>query len=173
MEEHVCIKRQMNHGITHAYKDPGCLNCEQGKTIIEKQKAKETTMAKRKKDAPPIMRETPEGVQEKYCPGCDEYHPATLEYFYQDRRSKTGLSSWCRTCQKTSGSKQKRTPGKSPEKKPENKRTLVLDLAEHEDLLADIEEAAREQLRTPENQILWWLYRRQKQDYRILEVSGE
>ena len=36
----------------------------------------------------------------KYCPQCKTHKPATSEYFYRNKRRKSGLADWCIECQK-------------------------------------------------------------------------
>lgn len=37
-------------------------------------------------------------MKQKLCTKCGETKPATLEYFYHNKRLKSGLSSWCKIC---------------------------------------------------------------------------
>lgn len=40
-----------------------------------------------------------DGERHKYCKGCDDYHPATKEFFYgRSRKSETRLESLCKPC---------------------------------------------------------------------------
>ena len=34
----------------------------------------------------------------KRCPKCDKYYPPTRDYFYANKRTPTGLESWCKSC---------------------------------------------------------------------------
>ena len=106
----------------------------------------------------------------KACPKCGRDLPADEEHFYKDAKSKTGYSSWCRECQREHVARQKRKSNKADlEKKPsdaetrQESMTLVLDLSGHEDLHADIMSAADDEFRTPEMQVLWWLYTRKQE----------
>ncbi len=39
-------------------------------------------------------------IETKTCTRCNKELPATLEYFYKDRRAKCGLQSYCKVCDK-------------------------------------------------------------------------
>lgn len=105
-------------------------------------------MAKENKKQP-MTRETDAGL-EKWCSKCKEYHPADLEHFYQDNRSKTKLSSWCRECQRDSvGSGNKKSDA------VDGDNILVLDFSKADLLLADIKAKAGTDFRTPEMQAMW------------------
>lgn len=39
-------------------------------------------------------------MKHKYCPKCKQLILASLEYWYKDKNSKTGLASYCKECQK-------------------------------------------------------------------------
>ena len=117
------------------------------------EKRREESMTTKKRTSTKI-RETENG-QEKWCPKCKDWHPATLEYFYNDSRSKTGLSSWCKKSQQPVISVKKATPAK-PEKKTARKdMVLTLDFSELELLYEDILVDAADKLRTPEMQVMW------------------
>lgn len=146
----------------------GCRNCEQGRIVFEKGD---------------FMEE--KNMETKVCPQCGRELPADYDHYYKDGKSKTGLSSWCRDCQrmhvgkydkKKGRAKQKKTgngydnpekPGNGPDEQADaghqgRDLTLVLDLSEYEDLHADILAAAEEEFRTPEMQVLWWLHTRDR-----------
>ena len=49
----------------------------------------------------------------KQCPKCKETKQATKEFFKPDQRTSTGLSSWCRACQrKAQRERRQRQPDK-------------------------------------------------------------
>lgn len=98
-----------------------------------------------------MTRKTENGL-EKWCPKCEEYHPADTDYFYKDGRSKTNLSSWCRKCQRAS------VGGGSKKSKPvdgNKNMTLTLDFSGADLLLADLKAEAKTDFRTPEMQVMW------------------
>lgn len=110
-------------------------------------------MAK-KTGRPPQIRETENG-KEKYCSKGEHYQPADLEHFYRDSKSKTGLSSWCRQCQRKSVSKPGVEPAAIDTAPAADSRVLMLDFSKYELLFEDIKTAAVDQLRTPEMQAMW------------------
>ena len=119
--------------------------------IEEKRREKSMTIKKRTSTK---IRETENG-QEKWCPKCKDWHPATLEYFYNDSRSKTGLSSWCKKSQQPAISVKKATPAK-PEKKTARKdMVLTLNFSEYDLWYQDLLSEADDKLRTPEMQAIW------------------
>ncbi|MBU8910671.1 MAG: hypothetical protein KOO65_05325 [Desulfobacterales bacterium] len=117
----------------------------------------------------------------QYCPKCKKDKPADTDHFYKDKKSKTGLSCWCKDCQKASsaaawekkqaakktGTKPKQKPKQKPKPEPFDIRdpepvpaktdeyTLVLDFIDDERLLEDIKAEACDQYRTPEMQAMW------------------
>jgi hypothetical protein len=157
--EKTCVLRQERHKKTWAQRngrskgDPGCKDCVQGKAIYKK-----------------YMEGKEMAEKTKQCAHCKQKKPATLEFFYKDRRSKSGLSSWCIACQDLRREEKagvKKEPKKAANKPsltgipvPDDRQTLVLDFSQHEDLFADIKAAADEYFRTPELQVLWWLSNR-------------
>lgn len=48
-------------------------------------------------DARPLYKYTELG-KEKYCPKCDEYFPATKEFFFGKNKNGAGLESCCKAC---------------------------------------------------------------------------
>ncbi|MBU0969191.1 MAG: hypothetical protein KKC20_01025 [Proteobacteria bacterium] len=101
--------------------------------------------------AQPMTRQTEAGL-EKWCSKCEAYRPADLDHFYQDNRSKTKLSSWCRKCQRASvGSSNKQ----SKPVKGNGDNTLVLDFSNADMLLADLQAEAVTDFRSTEMQALY------------------
>jgi len=45
----------------------------------------------------------------KTCTKCGKEYPATLEYFYADKRYKDGLIWWCRECRRRASKKYRNT----------------------------------------------------------------
>lgn len=43
---------------------------------------------------------TDTSIPQKQCPKCRQFYPATLEYFTARKQRKSGLSSYCKACQK-------------------------------------------------------------------------
>ena len=103
---------------------------------------------------PPQTRQTDKG-KEKWCSKGKHYQPADLEHFYRDAKSKTGLSSWCRQCQRKSVSKTDVEPVETDKAPAADSRVLELDFSENELLYEDILVEAADQLRTPEMQAMW------------------
>jgi len=120
--------------------------------------------------------------QEKtqYCPKCKTDKPADTDHFYNDGKSKTGLSCWCKECQRAVSKaawekKQAAKKGisaakittepvpakqKIKQKPPAPAKDLVLhlDFSNHEILLTDIKTEAAIQFRTPEMQAMWRIF---------------
>lgn len=65
----------------------------------------------------------------QYCPKCKTDKPADTDHFYKDTKSKTGLSCWCKKCQRVKGAaywkklRAAKKPGieSKPDPKPEPK----------------------------------------------------
>lgn len=100
MHAQACINRHnfMVERRTKAFKDydPGCVDCEQvreNRKLLEEYKAKEKNMSETEVT----------GITEKFCPSCQQTLPS--EKFYRDARRPTGLSSWCKICQRTAQKK--------------------------------------------------------------------
>jgi len=121
----------------------------------------------------------------KYCPKCKQEKPADTVNFYNDKKSATGLSSWCRECQRASVNSKNSEKMKKESPVPEEKtpagdglvhvpaddahpegwelaagpassgRVLVLDFTEHEDWHDDLLSEAAGNLRTNEMQAMW------------------
>ena len=58
-------------------------------------------------------------MSEKTCSKCGQAFPATTTYFYSDKRLKTGLSSYCKSCAITSATEWKQ---QHPERHREHSR---------------------------------------------------
>jgi len=167
------VKRVVDGG--SAYKnrtpaDPGCAECKTGKKLYKQYLEGEFDMnnlkVTRKKE-----------LKIKNCPKCKEDKPADTDHFYNDGKSASGLSCWCKDCQaaatrdrdkkkrKTRGTRLVKLPVRSEKEEPFKKQVnkiksdilLTLDFSEHEDLLATIKGAADDEFRTPAMQVLWWL----------------
>src|SRR5690349_14278336 len=39
--------------------------------------------------------------KQKYCKHCKLWLPATLDYWYRNKMTKSGFGSWCKSCQNT------------------------------------------------------------------------
>lgn len=133
---------------------------------------KEKDMADiQQKENQPMIRETESGP-EKYCSACEDYHPATEDYFYKDGRSKTKLSSWCKEAtlakQKKYRDKKKVGPGQRTGLS-KVAPTILLCFLGMEDLMERISTAAKEAFRTPEQQVMFWADQALKRGDRINE----
>ncbi|MCF6246902.1 MAG: hypothetical protein L3J69_06020 [Desulfobacula sp.] len=110
------------------------------------------------KDKPVQIKKTDNG-DEKWCPKGKHYVKADVDHFYNDARSKTGLSSWCRKCQnkaaKSTSSKTTAASNTSEKKFVQEDMVLTLDFSKLEILYEDILAEAADQLRTPAMQVMW------------------
>lgn len=95
-------------------------------------------------------KETEMAEETKTCSACGKSMPATEEYFYKDKRSKTGLTSWCRACQRAQ--KQARYLGKSISVQAE---IISLDFTAHPDLFNTLADASKAEFRSMDQQVLW------------------
>lgn len=100
--------------------------------------------------------------QTKRCPKCGQDKPADREHFYNDSRSKTGLSSWCKNCQNQATKRSKKKQEARTEKIEPNpvvetggKMTLTLDFSEYELMYEDILVEAFDDFRTPTEQAMY------------------
>ena len=96
----------------------------------------------------------------KKCTKCEKPFPPDKEHFYGDKRNPDGLTNYCKACHNALSRKK---TGSSPDKalkdvkKQEIRTVLMLDFSGHQDLLEEIREEAKNEFRTPEMQVLWWL----------------
>lgn len=122
--------------------------------LEEIKQEKETGMANKPQEKPPLIRETNTG-REKYCPACKDYHPATEAYFYKDSNSTTKLTSWCRKATRAKQQKQNQKTKSKPATKRKSGFVLQLDFTGHKALLEALNAKAENELREPEMQVLW------------------
>lgn len=87
--------------------------------------------------------EKPPVVVEKQCGRCGETFPANPEYFCKSKRNADGLSGRCKACE----SKRKRLS--------KGRREVFVDLTEFPSVWEKLEDTARDQLRTVEDQAAW------------------
>ena len=99
--------------------------------------------------------------KQKWCPKCKAYYPADEEHFYKDGRSTNGLSSWCRECQRAKRRvNNKKTPVARVAVKPSDQEGIItLDFSGDQDLLEDLLRKAKDDRRTPDQQVMWLLER--------------
>jgi len=120
---------------------------------------KEAQMAS-SKNRNPTIRETENG-KEKWCPACQDYHPATEEYFYTDNNSATGFASWCKqaTLDKQKASRKKKAKADSPAESGGTAPnvSLVLDFSEDQELFGILIQEAKRDRRDPAQQVMWRL----------------
>ena len=98
----------------------------------------------------------------KICKKCEKPFPPDKAHFYGDKRTPDGLSNYCKVCHNALSGKTKKTrpsPDKALNdvKKQEFRTVLTIDFSGHQDLLEEIREAASNEFRTPEMQVLWRL----------------
>lgn len=157
--EKTCLARQDKHLGNNAFGrqalDPGCQNCDQGRQVMVNFKKNQ---------------KTEENMSDitKICKKCEEPKLADKNHFYGDKRNPDGLGNWCKDCHDASSRKTKKTrpapagtaasdKAATGKKKPEQRLVLTIDFSGRQDLLEDIREAAENEFRTPEMQVLWWL----------------
>ena len=99
--------------------------------------------------------------QTKRCSKCGKDLPATDEYFYKDKRAKTGLTSWCRQCQRDN-LKGMYARVKVGEANLDN--VVVVDFTGYDDLFSRLSNDACDELRSLGNQILWLIKNYCKQE---------
>lgn len=105
-----------------------------------------------------------DAVSQKRCPCCKAYYPATEDYFYKDRRTKTGLSYWCKVCKRADVARRK---GRNPRPltcKTAHKiaavdtlKVVPIDFTGHDDLYDNLVQSAEEEFRTLDRQVLWMI----------------
>jgi len=102
------------------------------------------------------------GEKVKRCTVCGETKP--LGEFYENIRMKGGYINQCKDCvnkrraENAKKARDRTRPGKIDSTADGNgKRTLFLIMDEHPDILDKLEAAAREQVRTPELQALYYI----------------
>lgn len=125
------------------------------KSIEEKRRKQMAGMNKQS-----IIRETENG-KEKWCSACEAYHPATNEFFYNDRSSKHGLTSSCKDSQKKgrgNGTPRKASLAAATPESAES-HVLVLDFGGHKDILDKLRQAAEEDLRQIDMHAIWIIRR--------------
>ena len=100
----------------------------------------------------------------KRCPKCKTDQPADTRHFYNDSKSESGLSCWCKNCQRAALKKRNNRKKKNQDalekelfegNTTKQDMTLTLDFSGNEILLKDIKALAIYKLRTPEMQVMW------------------
>jgi hypothetical protein len=89
----------------------------------------------------------PDPVKTAVCPECGKEKELSVDFFYVNSSSKTGLESVCKTCRNLI---KKRA-------REEQQKNLVLDIGSYPVILGQLEAAAADNMRTPEAQALWML----------------
>ncbi|MBU1193985.1 MAG: hypothetical protein KKE62_01870 [Proteobacteria bacterium] len=114
-----------------------------------------------------------ENGKKKWCAKCQDYHPADLSTFYQDLRSKTGLSSWCRKSQ-VKGTQSKEpdvvTSTETPQVEIQDKAAVLeLDFSEYTCLHEWLVNEAWANVRTPTEQAMWLIMsgKKEKEQHEI------
>lgn len=104
----------------------------------------------------------------KACSVCGEFRG--LSMFGPDKRTVDGKKTVCLECEHQPAADQ--SPGKKkteagaaskPVEKPENSHALTLDFSRHQELIVTIKEIARQEFRTPEMQVMYWLDKRYRE----------
>ncbi|MBW2606113.1 MAG: hypothetical protein JRD05_00610 [Deltaproteobacteria bacterium] len=191
MSEEACIKRQKRAEKkgwvpNQPPPDPGCIGCEQGKKIMEGEGRDEIKDEHRTSNIEHRTSNKKTITHTCRTKGCG--HTGPLVDFVKNKASKDGRTNECKKCQskrsaanlkkrrqkiqaeervKILKEQEDKVEGKRP-KAEGNEKTLLIDLSDHPELFAKIIKKAKDEIRTPEAQVLYQL---KKTNYQI--ESGE
>jgi len=102
-------------------------------------------------------KEKREMVEKSYCKYCEQCKETKLAKDYFDRVAKSpdGFRIICAKCDRENKEKEAEEIVMAIEKG--TPMLMELDFEDREDLYQAICKAAKEELRTPENQLMWWI----------------
>ena len=145
-----CLARQKSEEKTTS---AICKNCEQGKLarqgLLNDDDVKELKEEVVNGNNTVIINEDEEKGKTKVCSKCGKEKP--LSEFCRDRKTRDGRKYQCKECDA------ERERNRYLKKKKDRELIIQLDFSKHPEVLEGIKKIADEELRTPENQILYWL----------------
>ncbi len=94
----------------------------------------------------------------KICPKCKKEYPLDSKYFYRDKKNKDGFSNWCKECHNKSNKQSYKKRSVRIQAAAKNDSSVLnINFTGYEQVLDFIKTYAAEELRSPANQVLYWL----------------